>query len=145
MTAASRLVDGGELDALVDVADVANRDVLAWLAAQRPSCHDGVGEALLRSAERCGEWVAYSPSFASYRYVALVTARRVFALGLGLRSVGYRLPASLRATALKSGAVAADDLGPVWVRFELFRADHPAPDLDFWTLKAYSSAREDRS
>jgi hypothetical protein len=138
----SRLVEGGELDAHVDAAAAANRDVLAWLAAQRPSCHDEVGEALLRSAERCGEWVAFSPSFASYRYIALVTARRVFALGLGQRTVAYRLPAVLHATALQSGGAAADDIGSDWVRFELFRADHPAPDLDFWTLKAYAFARE---
>src|SRR5215471_938717 len=102
MTGSHRHVDGGDLVELVDATD--NADVLAYLATHRPSCHSDVGEALLRSADRCGEWVAFSPSFRQCRYVALVTARVIFALGLGQRSVVYRAPEPLRAIALATGA-----------------------------------------
>ena len=136
----TRYVDGGELSALVDVSS--GRDVVAYLAESRPSCHSDVGEALMRGAEKCGDWVAFSPSFPQCRYVALVTNRRVFALGLGQRSVCYRIPEELHATALATGATEAPEIGRGWVRFELYRANWPTPDLPFWTLRAYAAARE---
>lgn len=135
-----RYVEGGELADLVDAGR--NADVAAYLAETRPSCHSDTGDALIRSAEKCGDWVAFSPSFQQCRYVALVTNRTVFALGLGQRSVCYSLRNRLHDTALASGAIEAPEIGPDWVRFELFRADWPAPDLPFWTLKAYATARE---
>ena len=135
-----RYVHGGDLVDLVDPAS--NSGVAAYLAEHRPSCHSDTGEALIHSAEQCGDWVAFSPSFQQCRYVALVTNRTVFALGLGQRSVLYRLPHRLHATALATGAVDASEIGSDWVRFELFRPDWPTPDLAFWTLRAYAAARE---
>jgi hypothetical protein len=116
--------------------------VLRYLSEHQPSCHSDTGEALiLAAAEKCGDWVAYSPSFQQCRYVALVANRKVFALGLGQRSVCFRLPRQLYSVALQTGATGAGEIGRDWVRFELFRADWPAPDLPFWTLKAYAAAR----
>lgn len=94
-----RYVDGGGLGALIDPAR--NPGASAYLAQQQPSCHSDTGA---RSGEGCGDVVAYSPSFAQCRYVALITKGRVFALGLGQRNVGYRLPVTLRVTALATGA-----------------------------------------
>ena len=134
--------DGGNLDDLVDAAR--NREVLEYLQTRRPSCHSDCGDALLRAAaEKCGEWQAYSPSFRQCLYVALITGRRIFALGLGQRSVCLRLPPKLQEIALQTGAVDAAEIAPGWVRFELFRADWPTPDLTFWTLQAYAAARQD--
>lgn len=135
-----RYVDGGDLAALIEASR--NRDVAAYLAEHRPSCHSDTGEALLRSAATCGEWIAFSPSFGQCRYVALVTNRTVFALGLGQQSVCFRLPRALGPTAFATGAVAVEEIGPDWVRFELFRADGPSPDLPFWTLRAHAAARD---
>ena|SRR5204862_5218439 len=140
MASGARYVDGGDLGALVDAGH--NQDVESYLSRHQPSCHSDTGDALIRAAERCGEWLAFSPSFAGCRYVALVTNRRVFALGVGQRSVCYRLPLALHSTALATGAGAAREIGPAWVRFELFRADWPTPDLPFWTLRAYRAARD---
>jgi hypothetical protein len=136
-----KYLDGGELAELIDTSR--NQEVAAYLAQHRPSCHSDTGEALIRSAEKCGEWIAFSPSFEQCRYVALITNHTVFGLGLGQRSVCYRLPGPLHASALASGAVEAGEVGPDWVRFELFRADWPAPDLPFWALRAYAIARDD--
>src|SRR6185295_18255780 len=95
------------------------------------------------SAEKCGDVVAFSPSFRQCRYVALVADRRLFALGIGQQGIYYRLPPTLRSVALASGATAGAEIGDDdWVRFELFRVDWPAPDLPFWTLRAYAAARE---
>lgn len=140
MTAKARVVNGGELGGLVD-AD-SNSQVMKYLNERQPSCHDDTADALLRAGEGCGDWVAYSPSFEQYRYVALVTNRLIFALGIGQRSVCYRLSLALRTTALQTGAVVESEIGPDWVRFDLFRADWPRPDLAFWTLRAYACARE---
>ena len=137
---AIRTVEGGPLEALV-TGDV-DGGVLRYLDAHQPSCHSDTGEALLQSAAKCGDWLAYSPSFRSLRYVALITAGKIFALGLGQRAICYRLPETLRTVALRTGADAATEIGAEWVRFELFRPDWPAPDLPFWTLRAYAAARE---
>ena len=78
-----------------------------------------------------------------YAGYPLVTKRTIFALGVGQQSVCYRVPGALHATALATGAVEAANIGNDWVRFEIFRADWPAPDLSFWTLRAYAAARQD--
>ena len=140
MTAETRTIDGGDLGALVDAG--ANRDVLAYLAEHRPSCHSDTGSALLEAAAKCGDWIAFSPSFRQCRYVALITGRRIFALGRGQRSACFRLPEALRETALATGAALAPEVGAEWVDFSLFEAGRPAPDLPFWTLRAYAAARE---
>jgi hypothetical protein len=137
----TRCVDGGNLSELVDADH--NHDVVRYLAEHRPSCHSDTGQALLRAAtEKCGEWVAYSPSFLQLRYVALVTNRRIFALGIGQSSICYRLSQEAYPIALQAGATEAGEIGTDWVRFALFRADWPTPDLPFWTLRAYAAARE---
>ena len=133
-------VDGGDLESLVDAGT--NRDVLAYLAEHRPSCHSDTGSALIEAAEKCGDWIAFSPSFAQCRYVALITSRRIFALGVGQRSACFRLPGALRETARATGASRATEIGAEWVCFTLFRADWPAVDLPFWTLRAYAAGRE---
>ena len=74
---AGERVVSGEVGTLVDRA--ANEHVIRYLEERQPSCHGDTAEALLRSADGCGDWIAYSPSWASYRYVALVTKRRIFA------------------------------------------------------------------
>ena len=135
-----RVVESGDLEGLVEAGF--NRDVLAYLAQHRPSCHSDTGSALIEAAEKCGDWIAFSPSFAQCRYVALVTRRRVFALGRGQRSACFRLPGALGRTALATGAVPAPEIGSDWVSFALFEADRPAPDLPFWTLRAYAAARK---
>jgi hypothetical protein len=140
---APRWIDGGDLGALVDSEP--NLDALRYLAEHQPSCHSDTGEALMRAAGRCGECVAYSPSFRQCRYVALVTNRRIFALGLGQCSVCYRLPEKLYTVALQTGAISAEHIGAGWVQFDLFRPGWPAPDLPFWTLEAYAAARKGAS
>jgi hypothetical protein len=136
----TRYVDGGALGDFVDSDH--NHDIIRYLSQHQLSCHSDTGDALIRSAEKCGEWIAYSPSFRQFRYVALVTNRTIFALGMGQRSVCYRLPNEAYEIALQTGAVGAEEIGADWVRFELFRADWPSPDLPFWSLRAYASARE---
>jgi len=135
-----RTVDGGDLEALLDPS--ANRDVVAYLSEHRPSCHSDTGSALMEAAEKCGDWIAFSPSFAQCRYVALITRGRLFALGRGQRSVCLRLPGALREAALAAGAAPAPEIGADWAAFALFEAERPAPDLPSWTLRAYAAARE---
>src|SRR5205814_1736796 len=84
-----RIVDGGAIRELIDEA--ANPLVLRYLSLHQPSCHSDSGELLLRSAGACGDCTAFSPSFAHCRFVALITNRIVFALGLGQRTLCYRL------------------------------------------------------
>jgi len=69
MARSDQYVHGGDLADLIDPAG--NSHVAAYLAEFRPSCHSDTGDALIRSAEQCGDWVAFSPSFKQCRYVAL--------------------------------------------------------------------------
>lgn len=140
MTRLSNLIDGGSLQEHVD-AD-RNRDVLAYLERAWPSCHSDNSSVLVKAAiDRCGEWLGYCPSLENYGYVALITNRVVFALGIGQSCVCFKLSDRLRATALTTGAAPAEEIGREWVTIQLFRPDWPDPDVPFWTLKAYSAAR----
>ena len=132
-------VEGPDLQDLLDPGP--NRDVLEYLATSSSSCHSDTGDALLQAAQSCGEFVAYSPSFTECRYVALIANRRIFAVGAGMDSVYFRLPPDMCAIALQTGARKATKLGPEWVEFRLFQPDWPKPDLPFWALKAYATAR----
>lgn len=136
-----RYVDGGELRPLLDPAR--NTDVLAFLEAHSPSAHSDLsGEMMDVARATCGDFVAYSPSFGQCKYVVLITARTVFALAESMREVYYRLAPEARALALRSGGTPVDRVGPEWVAFEVFSASRPKPDLAYWTLAAYTAARE---
>lgn len=142
MTRLSNLIDEGALADHVDVA--VNQDVVEYLNRAQPSCHSDNGSALIDAATKdCGEWIGYSPSFENYKYVALITNKTIFALGMGQDSVYFKLPDRLHATALATGALRAEQLGHDWVEIKLFRSDWPAPDVPFWTRKAYAAARGD--
>jgi hypothetical protein len=142
MTRDPKYIDEGDLGELIDASR--NRAVLSYLSQNQLSCHSDVADMLFRSTEKCGEWLAFSPSFRQLKYVALVTNRTAFALGIGQRSICYRLPEILRTIAFSTGATEAREIGTNWVRFELFRVDWPTPDLPFWTLRAYVATREDK-
>ncbi len=135
-----RIVDGGDLRPLL--TDTAQETLLGWLEAERLSAHSDLASDLLDAARAtCGEWVSYSPSFGSCRYVALITSGRVFALAHGQQQVCFRVRGAEQAIALESGGVARPELGAGWVAFQLYRPTHPKPDLKFWTLRAYVAAR----
>jgi len=141
MTRELKRIDGGDLSELLDSGR--NGAVVAYLARLQPSCHsDPAGALIEAAAAKCGDWIAFSPSFREYKYLALITNRTVFALGIGMNCVCYQVPKRLHTTALATGAVEANEIGPNWVRFELFRSDWPTPDLPFWTLRSYAAARE---
>jgi hypothetical protein len=137
-------VEGGSLAALVDAEADANREMLTYLESRNLYCHSDLGQALVDAATTaCGDSTAYSPSFATCRYVALVTNRRVFALAHDMAFICIRLTDALLATACESGAQTASEIGAAWARIQLFRADYPDPDLRFWLLRAYAAARGD--
>jgi hypothetical protein len=134
------LVDGGVLDDHIDLAS--NQDVVEFLERTQPSCHSDNAAILVEvAAEKCGEWIGFSPSFENYRYIALITNRNVFALGMGMDSLYFKVPDSLHATAMAAGALPAEQIGRNWIEIKLFRTDWPAPDVPFWTLKSYAAAR----
>ena len=136
-----RIVEGGELRPLL--TGTANDSVVAWLEAHRLSAHsDPAGDLLDAGRATCGDWIAFSPSFGSCRYVALITNGRIFSLAHGQQYVCFRLRGAEQAVALQSGGAAQPALGAGWVEFQLYRPTHPKVDLRFWTLRAYEAARE---
>lgn len=134
-------VDGGALEEHVDA--VRNQDVLTFLERTQPCCHSDNGAVLVDAAIAMGgEWTRYCPSLLEYRYIALIANRQVFALGLGMNSLFFKLPDSLYPTALAIGATPVPAIGSQWVEINLFRSEWPDPDIPFWTLKAYDAARQ---
>jgi len=140
MTGEIHFVEGGDLESLIDLET--SRDAINYLMLHQPSCHSDTGEALMQSAKACGDWIAFSPSFKRCLYVALVTDRTIFAIGHGQQTVAYRLPEAVRAHALSTGAAEAANIGPDWVRFEIWTPNRPLLDLSHWTLRAYAAVWE---
>ena len=120
-----------------------NREVLAYLGAQSLHCHGDLGQLLVDTARNlCGETLAYSPSFATFKYVALVTKRRIFALGENMTSACFRVPPELCEVAVERGGAMAPDIGAEWIRLELFQSNKPTHDVPFWMVRAYAHARD---
>lgn len=131
--------DGGEIMTLLDTS--AQPRLAAWRAEHRPSAHSDVGDALLRAAkETFDEWIAFSPSFAQCRYVALITARRAFALATGMHAVSVCVAKEDVPVALAQGCTMHTELGDGWLSFELWSSPAP-PDLRVWLGAAYAHAR----
>ena len=66
----------------------------------------------------------------------------IFAVALGMNTIGFRLDERMKSRALASGGALFPECGPEWVSFTPFRDDWPRVDLEFWARKAYVAARE---
>lgn len=117
-----------------------NRQVLDYL--QGLSAHSDIAEALGAAVKPLGDVQLFSPDFQHYRYVVASTTGIIIALAVGMDTIGFRLDERMKARALVSGAADYSECGREWISFELFRADWPQVDTEFWARKAYVAARE---
>ncbi|MBP1732735.1 MAG: hypothetical protein H6Q55_3164 [Deltaproteobacteria bacterium] len=117
-----------------------NRQVLDHVEGL--SAHSDVAGALSEALKPLGDVQLFSPDWRQYRYVVASTKGVVFAVALGMNTVGLRLDERMKTRALASGGEPYPECGPEWVSFTLFRDDWPKVDLEFWARKAYVAARE---
>jgi len=68
-----------------------------------------------------------------YLYVVASTKSVIFALAVGMNTIGFRLDDRMKSRALASGAEQFTALGAEWVSFTLFRDD--------WPERTWSSGR----
>ena len=133
-------VTGAPLETQVDLA--ADRVAFRRLARGDLSCNPDLADHLIQLTD--ASWrtcVAWSPSFADARVVALIASRRLFAIAYGMRSIAFRVPKKLRDVALRTGGERAPEFGASWARFELWRDHWPTPDLRFWIDRSFAAAR----
>ena len=118
----------------------AQESLLRWLEEHQPSAHSDVGNDLL-SAVRAegGEWLAFSPSWGSCRYVAIVRSGQVCALAHGQQTACFRVRAEAQADAIALGGRIRPELGEGWLSFEMYFRTKPAPDLRAWMRAAYGA------
>ena len=114
-----------------------NPEAETWFLSR--SARDEVGSALLAALKKLGDCEVRG-DLGAYRSPYAVTAGIVFCGAAGMADTFWRLRDSDRTIALATGAVPAD-IGPEWVRIELYRKNWPAPDLAHWALRAYDYAR----
>lgn len=117
-----------------------NRAVLRHI--ENLSAHSDVAEALTTALKPLGDVQTYCPDPQNYRYVAASTQGIIFAVALGMNTIGFRLDERMKSRALISGAAPFESGGDEWISFALFRDDWPKVDLEFWARKAYVAARE---
>ena len=123
-----------------DLETILNRRVLRHIEGL--SAHSDVVEALATALKPLGDVQWFCPDPQAYRYVVASTGGIIFAVALGMNTIGFRLDERMRSRALASGGVTFPECGPEWVSFTLFRDDWPRIDLEFWARKAYVAARE---
>ena len=123
-----------------DLETLLNRPVLRYIGGL--SAHSDVVEALGAALKPLGDVQRFCPDPAEYRYEVASTRGVIFAVALGMSTMGFRLDERMRSGALASGGVTFPECGPEWVSFTLFRDDWPRIDLEFWARKAYVAARE---
>jgi hypothetical protein len=117
-----------------------NRQVLDYIKGR--SAHSDVVDALKTALKPLGDVQFYCPDWHQYLFVAASTKSVIFALAVGMNTIGFRLDDRMKPRALASGAEQFSELGAEWVSFTLFRDDWPRADLEFWARKAYLAARE---
>ena len=128
------------LDIPSDLETFLNRPVLRHIEGL--SAHSDVVEALGTALKPLGDVQCFCRDPAEYRYVVASTRGIIFAVALGMNTIGFRLDERMKSRALASGGVTFPECGPEWVSFTLFRDDWPRIDLEFWARKAYVAARE---
>ena len=117
-----------------------NRAVLRHLEGM--SAHSDAAEALAAALKPLGDVQQFCPDPQAYRYLAASTRGVIFAVALGMNTIGFRLDERMKIRALASGGAPFPECGIEWVSFTLFRDDWPKVDLEFWARKAYVTARE---
>jgi hypothetical protein len=128
------------LDIPTDLETVGNRPVLRHIEGL--SAHSDIVDALASALMPLGDVQRFCPDPQAYRYELASTKGVIFAVALGMDTVGFRLDERMKTRALTSGGAPFPECGPVWVTFTLFRDDWPRIDLEFWARKAYMAARE---
>ena len=123
-----------------DLETLCNRPVLRHIEGL--SAHSDVVEALATALKPLGDVQRFCPDPAAYRYEVVSTRGVIFAVAIGMSTLGFRLDERMKSRALASGGVTFPECGPEWVSFTLFRDDWPRIDLEFWARKAYVAARE---
>lgn len=123
-----------------ELATRVNRQVLGHVEGL--SAHSDVADALTVALKPLGDVQPFCPNPQQYRYVVASTRGVIFALALGMDTIGFRLDERMKTRALASGGVPFPECGNEWVSFTLFRDDWPKIDLEFWARKAYLAARE---
>ena len=106
------------------------------------SAHSDVADALSAALKPLGDVQIFCPDWQQYRYVVASTKGIIFALAVGINTVGFRLDERMKARALASGGAPYVQCGTQWASFTLFRDDWPKIDIEFWGRKAYVTARE---
>lgn len=117
-----------------------NRDVINHIEGS--SAHSDIADALATALRPLGDVQLFCPDSQRYRFVVASTKRVIFALAVGMNTIGLRLDERMKARALASGAMPYPECGNEWVSFTLFRDDWPKVDLEFWARKAYVATRD---
>jgi len=117
-----------------------NRDVLHHIEGL--SAHSDIADALATALKPLGDVQLFCPDPQQYRYVVASTKGVIFALAIGMNTIGFRLDERMKARALASGGMPYPECGENWVSFTLFRDDWPKVDLEFWARKAYVAVGE---
>ena len=125
-----------------DLETAGNRLVLRHIEGL--SAHSDIVEALGTALSPLGDIQHFCPDPAEYRYYVASTRGVIFAVALGMNTIGFRLDERMKSRALASGGTPFPECGPEWVSFALFRNDWPKVDLEFWARKAYLFIREEQ-
>src|SRR5262245_17896257 len=120
-----------------------NADVLSYLKGK--SAHSDIAEALFNAVKPLGDVQHFCPNPQQYKYLAVSTQGVIFGTATGMNLIAFRLDATFKDRALRTGASDAREIGSLWVSFEPFRSDWPRIDLEFWARKAYVFARETKA
>ena len=123
-----------------DLNTARNRLVLRHIEGL--SAHSDVVDALAIALRPLGDVQRFCPDPQTCRYEVVSTKGVIFAVALGMNTVGFRLDERMKNRALASGGAPFPECGPEWVSFTLFRDDWPRIDFEFWARKAYVAARE---
>ncbi len=124
-----------------------NREIIEYIRRHNPFTHPDIGTELIRLGRRLPDAHHYCPDFAACAYVVLHTdADVIFAIGIGMKQIAFRLPPAVVGEAVAGGAAESSDIGADWlscVPFARGAARAPVAErLERWSAAACGYAQQ---
>jgi hypothetical protein len=103
-----------------------NKNVIHYLIAEHPSAHSDCTEELFLASHYISNRQSFCPKPQAYAYIFLHTTDNIiYALAVGMNTLTFRLPPTVRTEALGNGGTLFHGLSDEWISFEAFHLDKP--------------------
>lgn len=128
----------------------ANWEIVEYIRLHNPFTHSDIGSESIRLGKRLSGARHYCPDFKACTYVVPHTERDlIFAIGLGMKHLAFRVPPDVFSEALTDGTAEQAEIGADWLCCAPFAPGGATAAvrtrLERWSEAAYRYAQDSAS